>query len=136
MNHKTPSSSNSLFDDVAEFQVKILGIAAIMEPKFLESNDFEDAIYCLNEEIDELQDAQEIRDIVGVADALADLIYFALGTAYKMGLPFNEIWDAVHRTNMSKVRGITKRGHTCDARKPDGWVGPEAEIHKLIFGAQ
>lgn len=136
MNPKTPSSSNSLFDDVTEFQVKILGIAAIIQPKLLGSHDFDHAVACLEEELDELQAAYHDNDLVGVADALADLIYFALGTAYKMGLPFNEIWAAVHKANMSKVRGVTKRGHECDAKKPDSWVGPEAEIHALIFGTQ
>jgi len=72
---------------------------------------------------------------VGVADALADVIYVALGTAYRMGLPFDEIWGAVQAANMRKVRGLTKRGNKVDAMKPAGWVGPEAEIARAIGSA-
>ena len=27
--------------------------------------------------------------------------------------------------NMSKERGVTKRGHAFDVKKPEGWVGPD-----------
>jgi len=68
----------------------------------------------------------------GVADALADLVYVALGTAYKMGLPFDSIWQAVQAANMRKVAGPTKRGNKVDACKPEGWVGPETAIARAI----
>ena len=37
-------------------------------------------------------------------DALIDLTYVAMGTAYMMGLPWQDLWDEVQRANMSKVR--------------------------------
>ena len=89
----------------------------------------------MSEEIEEFVDAGIKGDMVGVADALADVIYVALGTAHQMGLPFQAIWDHVHRANMRKVKGETKRGNSIDARKPEGWVPPEAGIAAIILEA-
>jgi hypothetical protein len=41
----------------------------------------------------------------------------------------------VQKANMAKVPGVTKRGMPNDAMKPEGWVGPEAEIRKAIVNA-
>lgn len=86
----------------------------------------------LNEELTEFCEAYSSGDLVGVSDALADLVYVALGTAYRMGLPFDQIWCAVQEANMRKVSGPTKRGNKVDACKPAGWVGPEAAIARAI----
>jgi hypothetical protein len=64
------------------------------------------------------------------ADALADLVYVALGTAHLMGLPFNAVWDEVQRANMMKERATgaddprSKRGHGFDVVKPEGFRPP------------
>lgn len=63
-------------------------------------------------------------------DALVDLVYVVLGTAYlQFGADvFNEAWDRVHGKNMQKVRalraGDSKRGSTYDVIKPAGWTPP------------
>lgn len=61
-------------------------------------------------------------------DALVDLVYVALGTAYLQGFDFNEAWRRVHEANMKKVRALreadSKRGSTYDVVKPPGWEPP------------
>lgn len=57
----------------------------------------------LDEEVGELRDAVAARDVVGVADALADIVYIACGTAQALGIPFDEVFAEVHRANMSKL---------------------------------
>lgn len=63
-------------------------------------------------------------------DAIVDLIYVALGTAYLQGFgyDFNEAWRRVHDANMKKVRALreadSKRGSTYDVIKPPGWEPP------------
>ncbi len=64
------------------------------------------------------------QDLAQQADALVDLVYVALGTAVMLGLPWDVLWADVQRANLAKVRGTTKRGHTVDVTKPEGWVGP------------
>lgn len=62
-------------------------------------------------------------------DALVDLVYVALGTAYMQGFNFNEAWRRVHAANMKKVRAEravdSARGSTYDVVKPPGWVAPD-----------
>ena len=61
-------------------------------------------------------------------DALVDLVYVAIGTAYLHGFDFNEAWRRVHEANMKKVRAKradqSKRGSTYDVVKPPGWQPP------------
>ena len=123
---------DSMFDDVANFHELILQTHAEPTPSLISAEYCIERARFLHEELDEFCTASNSGDIVGVADALADLVYVALGTAYKMGLPFGKIWDTVHSANMRKVAGQTKRGNKVDAKKPEGWVGPEAEIARAI----
>ncbi|TXH19128.1 MAG: hypothetical protein E6R03_01060 [Hyphomicrobiaceae bacterium] len=63
-------------------------------------------------------------------DALVDLVYVALGTAYLQGFDFDRAWNRVHRANMSKVRATKKtagkRGAPkFDVVKPAGWKAPQ-----------
>jgi predicted HAD superfamily Cof-like phosphohydrolase len=57
----------------------------------------------LAEELGELKDATATRDIVGIADALADIVYVAYGTAVTYGLDLDAVLAEVHRANMSKL---------------------------------
>jgi len=125
---------NSMLDDVADFHLEVLQLTATESPTLLSQEFCMERFRFMSEEIEEFVDAGIKGDMVGVADALADVIYVALGTAYQMGLPFQAIWDHVHRANMRKVRGATKRGSSIDARKPEGWVSPEAGIAAIILG--
>ena len=57
----------------------------------------------LEEEWIELCEAQAKRDIVEVADALADMLYIIHGTALEYGIPLDAVVEEVHRSNMSKL---------------------------------
>lgn len=63
-------------------------------------------------------------------DALIDLVYVALGTAYMHRFPFNDGWARVQAANMAKVRASgadderSKRKHSADIVKPEGWKPP------------
>lgn len=124
----------SYFDDVAEFHHQVLGIESTA-PTWETPNSLDERYEFMREELEEFGEAVNAEDMVKAADALADLVYVALGTAHQMGLPFDEIWAAVHKANMQKMRGIGKRGMVYDAVKPPEWVGPEAEIYAAIYAA-
>lgn len=55
------------------------------------------------EETDELANAVAVGDLVGIADALADLVYVAYGTAITYGIDLDAVLAEVHRSNMSKL---------------------------------
>lgn len=57
----------------------------------------------VEEEARELREAVEARDVVAVADALADLAYVVYGGALHFGIPIVEVFAEVHRSNMTKT---------------------------------
>jgi predicted HAD superfamily Cof-like phosphohydrolase len=57
----------------------------------------------LQEEVGEFVAASERRDLIGVADALADIVYVAYGTALTYGIDLDAVFHEVHRSNMSKL---------------------------------
>lgn len=59
----------------------------------------------LQEELNELAEAIQEKDIVGVADALCDLQYVLSGAVLEFGLgeKFKALFDEVQRSNMSKA---------------------------------
>lgn len=57
----------------------------------------------LIEEVGEFADATADRDLVGIADALADIVYVAYGAAVTYGIDLDAALREVHRSNMSKL---------------------------------
>ena len=59
----------------------------------------------IQEELDEYRKASEARDLLGVADALSDLMYVVLGTyvAHGLHLHAEPLFAEVHHSNMSKL---------------------------------
>ena len=59
----------------------------------------------LQEEVRELKEAFLKRDLVAVADALADIEYILLGTVLEVGMDttYEKAFEIVHNANMSKV---------------------------------
>lgn len=52
---------------------------------------------------DELVQSMMDDDIVGIADGLADVLYVVIGTAIAYGINIQEVFDEVHRSNLSKT---------------------------------
>jgi len=84
------------------------------------------------EELIEYLQAVRDCDLAGQFDALVDLTYFAVGTAEGHKFPFNDGWDLVHASNMSKERaesnGESKRFSKWDVVKPHGFVAPDLKL--------
>lgn len=62
-------------------------------------------ITLLKEEWEEYLEAEEDDDPEGIAKELADIIYVACGTAVVYGIPLDRVFNAVHRSNMTKFSG-------------------------------
>ena len=80
------------------------------------------------EEFFELSAAVKKFDIVETADAAADLIWVIEGLCHTLGIPLQDVWNEVSRSNFSKtVRGkLIKRG---DGKilKPDTYSPPDIQ---------
>lgn len=85
----------------------------------------------MQEELAEYVTGLTAKDRAQQLDALIDLVYFALGTAYLSDFDFEEGWRRVQEANMQKIRATSpldsKRGSTFDVIKPKGWVAPTME---------
>lgn len=111
-------------EQVRELHLKF-GFLQHRRPGHLTQQRLLERLDCMAEELLEFRQAIDQQDLEGQADALVDLVYFAKGTAAMLGLPWRDLWDDVHRANMSKERGVTKRGHAYDIIKPTGWQPPQ-----------
>lgn len=110
------------------------GFVRGIKPSLLADGVAEHRAEFMQEELNEFKEAMFRKDLIGMADALVDLVYVAKGTAVMMGLPWEELWLDVQRANMSKERGTTRRGMPEDLVKPEGWKGPETEKILLEHG--
>lgn len=79
----------------------------------------------LAEEFGEYTDAENDNDLTEIADALADIIYIACGTAVSYGIPLDKVFAEVHRSNMAKlVDGKPIYREDGKVMKPESWTPP------------
>jgi predicted HAD superfamily Cof-like phosphohydrolase len=57
----------------------------------------------LQDEVDELRRALDDGDVVGYADALADIVYVVFGSAWRTGIGLDDVLEEVHASNMTKT---------------------------------
>jgi phosphoribosyl-ATP pyrophosphohydrolase len=107
---------------VKDFQEKVLRIPFPGKPRIMDDRWYEETYEKFLEESEEFLEASTLDD---TADAIADLIYFALGAAHQAGIPLETVFYRVHEANIRKEFGKTKRGHETDAAKPDDWQAPD-----------
>lgn len=76
----------------------------------------------------------EATDISGQADAMVDLMYFALGTLVEMGVQPEVLFDIVHEANMSKLWEDGKPRYREDGKviKPATWVDPHPRLLEAL----
>jgi predicted HAD superfamily Cof-like phosphohydrolase len=79
----------------------------------------------IREEVEEWKKAEAEEDLPEIADALADLIYVAIGAAIAYGIDLRPVWAEVQRSNMAKVGGRKRE----DGKwlKPHGWTPPDIQ---------
>ena len=57
----------------------------------------------IKEELDELRDAIDSKDIKEVADALTDILYVTYGAGHAFGINLDKCFEEVQNSNMSKL---------------------------------
>ena len=115
----------SYFTDVKDFHVAF-GQRVGSYPELPNTKERTLRMKLLAEEMYEYTVAENENDIVEIADALADIIYIACGTAVSYGIPLDEIFNEVHRSNMAKlVDGKVLRREDGKIQKPESWTPPD-----------
>ena len=57
----------------------------------------------IQEELDELKEALDKKDIVEIADALTDILYVTYGAGHAFGINLDKCFEEVQNSNMSKL---------------------------------
>lgn len=120
-------------DMVEEFH-RAYGLPIRQEPKLPETLERDLRNGLLAEEFLEYIEAEAKNDLVAIADALADMIYIIQGTALVYGLPLDEIFDEVHRSNMSKLDENGKPIYREDGKVLKGPNYEPPNIEEIING--
>jgi predicted HAD superfamily Cof-like phosphohydrolase len=112
---------------VKEFQ-QAFGQRVGDHPFLPNANERELRMRLMKEEYKEYKKAEKANDLVNLASELADIIYIACGTAVSYGIPLNEVFEEVHKANMSKlIDGKVIRREDGKIQKPEGWKPADIE---------
>ena len=92
----------SNFNKVGIF-MKTFGQEVKNKPSFSSDKINQLRIDLIKEELLELTEAMNNKDLLEVADALTDILYVTYGAGHAFGINLDLCFDEVHNSNMSKL---------------------------------
>ena len=92
----------SNFNKVGTF-MKTFGQEVKTEPSFSTEKINKLRIDLIKEELQELTEAMNNKDLLEVADALTDILYVTYGAGHAFGIDLDKCFDEVQNSNMSKL---------------------------------
>ena len=87
----------------------------------------------IKEELSELKEAIEKRDIKEVADALTDILYVTYGAGHAFGINLDSCFDEVQKSNMSKLGDDGKPIYNEHGKVMKGPKYFKPNLKKLLF---
>ena len=90
------------FNKVGTF-MKTFGQEVKNKPSFSTDKINKLRIDLIKEELDELKDAMDNKDLLEVADALTDILYVTYGAGHAFGINLDKCFEEVQNSNMSKL---------------------------------
>lgn len=92
----------SNFEMVGDF-MEAFGQEVLSEPTLPGFNLSALRLDLITEEVQELQDALDNRNMLEIADALTDILYVVYGAGHAFGIDLDDCFHEVHRSNMTKL---------------------------------
>jgi len=92
----------SNFNKVGTF-MKTFGQEVKTKPSFSTDKINKLRIDLIKEELQELTDAMNNKDLLEVADALTDILYVTYGAGHAFGIDLDKCFEEVQNSNMSKL---------------------------------
>jgi len=90
------------FDKVGTF-MKTFGQEVKTKPSFSTDKINKLRLDLIKEELNELTDAMNNKDLLEVADALTDILYVTYGAGHAFGINLDNCFEEVQNSNMSKL---------------------------------
>ena len=90
------------FDKVGTF-MKTFGQEVKTKPSFNTDKINKLRLDLIKEELTELTEAMNNKDLLEVADALTDILYVTYGAGHAFGINLDKCFDEVQNSNMSKL---------------------------------
>jgi len=107
------------FEKVHEFH-RAFGILTKDKAELADEKMEELRFSLIEEEFIELIEALSLKDIVGVADALTDMLYVIYGMGHVYGIDLDACFEEVHKSNMTKFGDDGKPIHRNDGKVVKG----------------
>jgi len=92
----------SNFEDVKTF-MKTFGQIIRTKPQIPDDKTMQLRLDLIKEELKELEQAMQEKNLKEVADALTDILYVTYGAGYAYGINLDKCFKEVQRANMSKL---------------------------------
>ena len=89
-------------------------------------------IELIAEELEELWDACEKKDLVEIADALTDILYVTYGAGHAFGIDLDKCFTEVQRSNMSKLGEDGKPIYRDDGKVMKGPNYSEPDLKSVL----
>jgi predicted HAD superfamily Cof-like phosphohydrolase len=90
------------FDKVGTF-MKTFGQEVKTKPSFSTNKINKLRLDLIKEELSELSEAMNNKDLLEVADALTDILYVTYGAGHAFGINLDKCFEEVQSSNMSKL---------------------------------
>jgi len=87
----------------------------------------------IREELEELFDAMSANDVIGMADALTDLLYVVYGAGHAFGIDLDATFAEVQRSNMSKLGPDGKPLYREDGKVLKGPMYSPPNLQMVLF---
>ena len=83
--------------------MKTFGQEVKLDPSFSTDKINKLRLSLIKEELEELSDAMNKKNLLEVADALTDILYVTYGAGHAFGINLDKCFDEVQNSNMSKL---------------------------------
>ena len=83
--------------------MKTFGQEVKLDPSFSTDKINKLRLSLIKEELEELTDAMNKKNLLEVADALTDILYVTYGAGHAFGINLDKCFDEVQNSNMSKL---------------------------------
>ena len=92
----------SNFEDVKTF-METFGQIVRTKPQFPDEKTMQLRFDLIKEELREIEEAMNTKNLKEIADALTDILYVTYGAGYAYGINLDKCFKEVQRANMSKL---------------------------------